>query len=196
MGCDIFFSIPIMGCPIVYFLFQLWVVLSKFPSWVGYVYFLFPSWVVLYSYCIFSIPIMGCSIPIMGYIIFLLYIFFLIYSHHGLCYIPIVYFLFPSWVVLYSHWYIFYSHHGLCCISSTPIMVCIKFPSWVFYVYFLFPSWFVLHLHCTSTSSSWVVIYSYCIFLFPSWVVFIFTIPIKGYVIFPLYIFYSHNGLC
>ena len=82
---------------------------------------LFPSWVVLCSHCIYSIPILGCvmyhciySIPIMGCVMFPLHIF---NSHHGLCYVPIVYILFPSWVVLCSHR-----------ISSAPIMGCVIFP--------------------------------------------------------------------
>ena len=111
-------------------LFYIPIVYLQFPSCISIVYLQFPLWFVLYSHPVSSIPILVCFIfPScifnshygLYYIPILVCFIFPFYSHLCLFYIPILYLLFPSWFVLYSH-----------CVSSIPILVCFIFQSCIF----------------------------------------------------------------
>ena len=111
----------------------------------------------------------NCSISIWKYSIPTLELpLYLFYSLHGLCYIPIVYLLFPLWVEIYSH-----------CVSSIPIMGYVSYIPIIFYsiaimgpiIFIIFPSWvvrFPLYIFYSHYGLGHIpIVY----LLFPLWVV-------------------------
>ncbi len=114
MGCDI---LRIFLLSIFYFRH------GPLIPFMGCVTFPLCLWIMMHSHCVYCISIMSCvafplfpswplCIPIMGCLTFHcayhIPIMCLLYSHHGLCYIPIVCNPFPPF---YSQYRIIYSHH-------------------------------------------------------------------------------------